>query len=141
MFFGIALPRWNAVPASAQEHTHTATPAASAMPMPMASQAPAGAGMGSMMHMMMPPPKSAADRGYMGAMMQIHGTMMRQDMTGNADRDFVMMMIPHHQAAVAMAQTELKYGTNTHLRNLAQHIIAAQQAEIRQMRTLLESGF
>lgn len=93
---------------------------------------------GSMMQMMMPAPKSAADRAYMGAMMQMHGGMMRMTMTGNADRDFMVMMIPHHQAAIAMAQTELQYGRDPKVKALAKRIIAAQQAEIKEMQSWLK---
>lgn len=50
--------------------------------------------------------------------------------TGNVDRDFVAMMIPHHQGAIDMARAELKYGHNEKLRRLAQNIIAAQEREI-----------
>src|SRR6267142_3050419 len=36
--------------------------------------------------------------------------------TGDVDRDFVAMMVPHHQGAVDMAKAELKYGHNEQLR-------------------------
>jgi hypothetical protein len=54
--------------------------------------------------------------------------------TGDIDRDFVEMMVPHHQGAVDMAQAELKYGRNEQLRRLAQEIIVTQQQEIPVMR-------
>jgi uncharacterized protein (DUF305 family) len=50
--------------------------------------------------------------------------------TGDADRDFVAGMIPHHQGAVDMAQVELKYGKDPALRKLAMDIVAAQRKEI-----------
>jgi hypothetical protein len=54
--------------------------------------------------------------------------------TGDVDRDFVAMMIPHHQGAIAMAQALLRYGHNEQLRRLAQEIIVTQQQEIATMR-------
>jgi hypothetical protein len=54
--------------------------------------------------------------------------------TGDVDRDFVAMMVPHHQGAVDMAQAELKYGHNEQLRRLAQEIVVTQQQEITVMR-------
>lgn len=50
--------------------------------------------------------------------------------TGDADRDFVSHMAPHHQGAIDMAQVELKYGKDPTLRKLASRIIAAQRDEI-----------
>jgi uncharacterized protein (DUF305 family) len=50
--------------------------------------------------------------------------------TGDVDKDFVEMMVPHHQGAIAMAKAELRYGRNEQLRRLAHDIIVAQQAEI-----------
>ena len=32
--------------------------------------------------------------------------------TGNADKDFLMMMIPHHESAVTMGEDELSHGKN-----------------------------
>jgi Domain of unknown function (DUF305) len=54
--------------------------------------------------------------------------------TGDIDRDFVAMMVPHHQGAVDMALTELKYGHNEQLRGLAREIVANQQRQIGAMR-------
>jgi len=54
--------------------------------------------------------------------------------TGDVDRDFVAMMVPHHQGAVDMAQAELRYGHNEQLRRLAQEIVVTQQQEITVMR-------
>jgi uncharacterized protein (DUF305 family) len=66
------------------------------------------------------------------------GEKMMKDMsappyTGNADKDFVTHMLPHHQGAVDMAEVELKYGKDPALRQLAKNIISAQQKEIRFM--------
>ena len=54
--------------------------------------------------------------------------------TGDVDRDFVMMMVPHHQGAIEMAKAFLRYGHNEQLRRLAQEIIVTQQQEIATMR-------
>ncbi len=54
--------------------------------------------------------------------------------TGDVDRDFVAMMVPHHQGAIDMAKAELKYGHNEQLRRIAQEIIVTQQQEIPVMR-------
>ncbi|MFZ1016826.1 MAG: DUF305 domain-containing protein [Candidatus Cybelea sp.] len=54
--------------------------------------------------------------------------------TGNADKDFVAWMVPHHQGAIDMAQAELLYGRNVKLRRIAEEIIVTQQQEIAAMR-------
>lgn len=54
--------------------------------------------------------------------------------SGDVDRDFVAMMVPHHQGAIEMAQAELRYGQNEQLRRMAQEIIVTQQQEIAAMR-------
>jgi hypothetical protein len=53
--------------------------------------------------------------------------------TGNIDKDFVSMMVPHHQGAIRMAELELEYGRDEHLRRIAQEIIVEQQQEINAM--------
>ena len=57
--------------------------------------------------------------------------------SGDVDGDFVSMMTPHHQAAIEMAQAELRYGRNKILKRLAQEIIVTQQQEIAAMRLAL----
>jgi hypothetical protein len=63
---------------------------------------------------------------------------MMNDMTvkssGDVDRDFVAMMVPHHQGAIDMALAVLRYGRNAQIRRLAQEIIVTQQQEIAAMR-------
>jgi len=69
---------------------------------------------------------------------------MMEDMTikptGDVDRDFVAMMVPHHQGAVDMAKAELKYGHNEQLRRLAREIVAMQQQQITVMRDAVVEG-
>ena len=55
---------------------------------------------------------------------------MMQPSSGDADRDFAAMMIPHHQGAIDMAKAELRYGHDPVLRRLAQGIVVKQQQEI-----------
>ena len=65
-------------------------------------------------------------------------TKMMNDMaikpTGAIDRDFVAMMSPHHQGAIDMAISELRYGKNEQLRRIAQEIIVDQLQEIAAMK-------
>lgn len=50
--------------------------------------------------------------------------------TGDIDREFVDVMLPHHQGAVDMACPEIRYGHNDELRQLAQRIVSQQEQEI-----------
>ena len=65
-------------------------------------------------------------------------TKMMNDMavkpSGDIDRDFVAMMAPHHQGAIDMAISELRYGKNEQLRRIAQEIIVDQMQEIAAMK-------
>ena len=58
--------------------------------------------------------------------------------TGDADKDFLAAMIPHHQGAVEMAEVVLQHGKNPKIRQLAQEIITMQKKEIAEMKQLLK---
>lgn len=54
--------------------------------------------------------------------------------SGDVDKDFVAVMVPHHQGAIEMSEAELRFGHNEQLQRLAQEIIVTQQEEISAMR-------
>ena len=56
------------------------------------------------------PPESGFAAQMMRAMQRMDAGMMAAKSTGNPDRDFAAMMIPHHQGAIDMAKVELIYG-------------------------------
>ncbi len=70
-------------------------------------------------------------------MNMMEGKMMAMKMSGNMDKDFVMMMIPHHESAVAMAQNEIAHGKEFELKKLAQKIIMDQNKEINDFKAWL----
>ena len=80
--------------------------------------------------------QSAADKAFAQSM-QTMMMGMNQQPTGNADKDFVLMMMPHHQGAIDMAKVELQYGKDPLLLKLANDIVAAQEKEIAGMKEWL----
>ncbi len=78
-----------------------------------------------------------ADHSFIRAMAEAMERMtngMAIPHTGDPDRDFAAMMIPHHQGAIEMAKVQLQFGRDPILRRLAQAIIVEQQQEIDLMR-------
>lgn len=81
-----------------------------------------------------------------GAAMQQHRPEMRQamekmnrdmtgaPMTGNPDRDFAAMMVPHHQGALDMARAYLQEGKDPEMRRMAEKTIQDQEKDIRDLR-------
>ena len=69
----------------------------------------------------------------MSGMDKMHADMESIKPSGDSDLDFVRLMIPHHQAAIDMAKTELMHGNDPVMRRLAQEIITDQQSEIELM--------
>jgi uncharacterized protein (DUF305 family) len=69
----------------------------------------------------------------MGSMDRMHAAMTSIEPSGVDDTDFVRLMLPHHQAAIDMAKSELIYGNDPQIRRLAQEIIIDQQSEIQLM--------
>lgn len=92
--------------------------------MPMHGQMQHGAGPGA---------ATPATKAYQAANAKMHKTMGIK-YTGDADKDFVASMIPHHQGAIDMAKIVQQYGKDPELKKLATEIIAAQGKEIAVMR-------
>jgi len=86
-------------------------------------------------------PAAAADEfaTEMHRQMRAMNEAMGAPMSGDADRDFLAMMIPHHQGAVGMARLVLIHGRDPLTRQLAEEIIASQQTEIASMQARLQS--
>lgn len=82
---------------------------------------------------------SAMLKDYTASMTTMHAEMIKGMAYNDPDTAFAQGMLGHHIGAVAMAETELEYGTDEEMRSLAQNIIDAQQSEIEQMQTWLAS--
>lgn len=72
------------------------------------------------------------------SMDKMHSAMASVQPSGDADADFVELMLPHHQAAIDMAKTELVFAKDPQMRRLAQEIITDQQSEIQLMQLWLK---
>ncbi len=81
-------------------------------------------------------PETPADRDFAKASAAMMKNMDVKP-SGNPDKDFADMMLPHHQGAIDMAKVELQYGKDPMLRKLAADIVKAQETEISEMRAWL----
>ncbi|RWE63990.1 MAG: DUF305 domain-containing protein [Mesorhizobium sp.] len=79
-----------------------------------------------------------ASRAYMDAMKRMDGPMMQAIQAEDPDIAFVQAMIPHHQGAIDMARAVLQFGKDDQVRDWANQIITAQQAEIASMQEWLK---
>ncbi len=66
--------------------------------------------------------------------------MKSMTMSGNVDKDFVMMMKVHHQSAVNMAENELSHGKKYEMKKMAQKIIEDQNTEIKEFNEWLSKN-
>lgn len=84
-----------------------------------------------------PSADNASTRAYKASSMKMHADM---DIaySGNSDVDFLNGMIPHHQGAVDMAKVALAHAADPEVKAFAQRIIADQEREIAEMRTMLK---
>ncbi|WP_316786012.1 DUF305 domain-containing protein [Pedobacter frigiditerrae] len=57
--------------------------------------------------------------------------MAKVKLTGDIDKDFVALMIPHHQSAVDMAKAYLPFANNAQIKAIAEQILKAQEEEIK----------
>ena len=67
-------------------------------------------------------------------MSSMMGMMGEHKMAGDTDKDFLSMMIVHHQGAIDMANVEIKYGTDAEIKKMAEDVVKKQTAEISQMK-------
>lgn len=82
-------------------------------------------------------PLDEAHQALMAGMDEMDSQMMAGMGAEDIDVAFICGMIPHHLGAISMAKAELQYGDDPWARDLAQKIIAAQEAEIAAMREWL----
>lgn len=73
-------------------------------------------------------------------MQRMHQAMQAGVQASEPDVTFVQGMIAHHQAAIEMAQIQLRHGTDPQNRKLAQEIISTQTREVQQMQRWLDQA-
>ncbi|MFC7715811.1 DUF305 domain-containing protein [Nonomuraea recticatena] len=75
----------------------------------------------------------------MPGMMTAEDMKKLEDAKGAAfDRQFLRMMIAHHEGAIEMAKTEQKQGANDEAKKLAETIESSQQTEVEQMQKIFD---
>jgi uncharacterized protein (DUF305 family) len=57
-------------------------------------------------------------------------TMVSKTLTGDADRDYVTLMLAHHQNSVSLSEDEITHGHHTELKRMAKAMIADDKNEI-----------
>jgi uncharacterized protein (DUF305 family) len=103
-----------------------------------ADDSSAGSGMGDMQGMDHGSgAQTGTDHGPMAGMMSgAEMTQLGQASGAAFDRQFLTLMIGHHEGAVQMSSIELRDGNNPEAKTLAQKITDAQNAEIAEMRKM-----
>ena len=134
LFAALPLGLLLAAPAAAQDGTADLPPACVVKADPHAGHGMATSSDAMSME------QGTADSGHQALMDSMKGMADMGAAMAAPDLDvaFVCGMIPHHRAAVAMAQAELAHGDDPWARKVAEAIIAAQEREIAEMTAWLE---
>lgn len=74
-------------------------------------------------------------------LLSAQGTITVSQRDAPFDQRFIDMMVPDHEAAIAMAEIARTRATSDELRALADEVIGAQTAEVEQLRAWRESWF
>lgn len=84
---------------------------------------------------------SEVSKTYLGEFYRILNEMIRGmtsvELTDSISHNFIVQMIPHHQAAIEMSRNILNYTTNLQLQEIASNIIEEQTQSIEQMKSIL----
>jgi uncharacterized protein (DUF305 family) len=70
-------------------------------------------------------------------MEHLNGDKDTRPLTGDADHDFAVLMLPHHESAIDMAEALLEYGEDAVTRQLARQMIDDQKVEIHELQEWL----
>ena len=70
-----------------------------------------------------------------------HGSTSDLTTAALDEREFMEMMVPHHESAIEMAEIALEKSRRPQVRRLARNIISSQEAEIAEMRALYLSWY
>jgi uncharacterized protein (DUF305 family) len=79
------------------------------------------------------------DHGSMGSAAMAQQMVMEDGRY--SDRAFIDAMVPHHQGAVEMAEVALDNAEHQQIRDLAQDIVTAQEAEIEELKSIKKEQY
>ncbi len=82
-----------------------------------------------------------AETAMLAAMTKMSQSMKGMKLNGKQDHDFIIMMIPHHEAAIAMAEIELKHGSDPRVKKVAQGVFDGQSKDVRDMKKWYKEWF
>ena len=85
-------------------------------------------------------PHGGGDAFHKEALNIMNNMKMDMDHSSSVDKQFVQMMIPHHQSAIDMSKAYLKSGHEEKIKAMANNIITSQQKEIKDLQVWLDKN-
>lgn len=71
------------------------------------------------------------------SMREMESKMNNMKMTKDLDKDYAMMMIPHHESAIQMADAVIRHGKDKRIKLIAENIKSDSQKEVRELKSWL----